>query len=533
VTAAIDAVVRSSVLLAAALAVRGVLARRSAALRYGVLAGGRAAAILVVPASLVVPSWTLPLPSPTSRSAPPAPAPAPDVPISAAGQAAAAKHARPGPPPIVTLWFVGFLLAAGTLAAGLGRLVWTAATARPFADEQWRRQAETIAAAFGLRQKVVLLETAALFPVATWGMRPPRVMLPPQARRWSEERIHAVLVHELAHVARGDWPMQIAARVFASVVWFNPLAWITCRLLRHDSESACDDAVLADGVPAPDYAAHLVALARECRRSRWQPVPALFIAHPSVFERRIAAMLNAQVDRRPVSRRAAAAVAAVLLAVMLPAAAVRAVQAPPSALSGTVYDPTGAVMPGVTITLEDPQHHTAQAMTGRDGRFSFPGIGSGQYVLSAEIPGFRKLRDEFELKTAADWDRAVTLQIGTVQETISVRASRVAAPPPATATPVPIRVGGNIRRPAKTLDVRPVYPASMRAAGREGQVQIDAIIGTDGTVSSVRVLSAQVHPDFAIAAADAVRQWRFTPTLLNSQPVEVVMTVTVRFSLSD
>jgi protein TonB len=42
-----------------------------------------------------------------------------------------------------------------------------------------------------------------------------------------------------------------------------------------------------------------------------------------------------------------------------------------------------------------------------------------------------------------------------------------------------------------------------------------------------------VHPDFAIAAVDAVRQWRFTPTLLNGRPVEVVMTVSVTFTLSD
>jgi len=49
----------------------------------------------------------------------------------------------------------------------------------------------------------------------------------------------------------------------------------------------------------------------------------------------------------------------------------------------------------------------------------------------------------------------------------------------------------------------------------------------------VRVLTAQVHPDFAIAAVDAVRQWRFTPTLLNGSPVDVVMTVSVAFKLSD
>ena len=81
--------------------------------------------------------------------------------------------------------------------------------------------------------------------------------------------------------------------------------------------------------------------------------------------------------------------------------------------------------------------------------------------------------------------------------------------------------------------MRPVYPAAMRAAGREGVVPIEAIIGRDGTVTTVRVLSAQVHPDFAIAAVDAVRQWRFSPTLLNGAPIEVVMTVSVTFNLSD
>ena len=96
-----------------------------------------------------------------------------------------------------------------------------------------------------------------------------------------------------------------------------------------------------------------------------------------------------------------------------------------------------------------------------------------------------------------------------------------------------MRIGGSVRPPLKTHDVRPIYPPSMRDAGREGVVPIEAIIGVDGTVTSVRILSAQVHPDFAVAAADAVRQWRFTPTLLNGSPVEVVMTVSVAFTLSD
>jgi protein TonB len=73
----------------------------------------------------------------------------------------------------------------------------------------------------------------------------------------------------------------------------------------------------------------------------------------------------------------------------------------------------------------------------------------------------------------------------------------------------------------------------MREAGLEGVVPMEALIGPDGTVASVRVLSAEVHPAFARAAEDAVRQWVFSPTLLNGVPVEVEMTVSVQFSLED
>lgn len=73
----------------------------------------------------------------------------------------------------------------------------------------------------------------------------------------------------------------------------------------------------------------------------------------------------------------------------------------------------------------------------------------------------------------------------------------------------------------------------MHDMGLEGVGPMEALIGRDGTVSSVRLLSAQVHPDFARPAEEAVRQWPFSPTLLNGEAVEVRMTVSVRFSLTD
>jgi len=245
-------------------------------------------------------------------------------------------------------------------------------------------------------------------------------------------------------------------------------------------------------------------------------------------------MLNPGLDRSLPSRRLVVACGGLLLTVTLAIAAVSAQQAAPSTLSGILYDQTGAVLPAVVVTLESGSQAKATATSNAAGRVNFPDVAPGRYVISAAVPGFQSFRQEVELRDGRDWDRVITLQLGQLSETISVRATRMTAPAaPQPQMPAPVRVGGNIRVPKKLTDVRPIYPESMRAAGREATVKIDAVISKDGSVTFARVLNADIHPDFAIAAVDAVRQWKFTPTLLNGVPVPVVMTVTVRFALSD
>jgi protein TonB len=105
-----------------------------------------------------------------------------------------------------------------------------------------------------------------------------------------------------------------------------------------------------------------------------------------------------------------------------------------------------------------------------------------------------------------------------------------AAPPPPPPPPTaPVRVGGNIKAPSKTKDVRPVYPQIAQSARVQGVVIIEATIGADGRVKDARVLRS--IPLLDQAALDAVKQWQFTPTLLNGVPVPVIMTVTVNFTL--
>jgi protein TonB len=105
-----------------------------------------------------------------------------------------------------------------------------------------------------------------------------------------------------------------------------------------------------------------------------------------------------------------------------------------------------------------------------------------------------------------------------------------APPPPPPPPPAPVRVGGNIKPPMKTKDVRPVYPPIAQSARVQGVVIIEATIGPGGKVQDARVLRS--IPLLDAAALDAVKQWEFTPTLLNGVPVPVIMTVTVQFTLS-
>lgn len=101
--------------------------------------------------------------------------------------------------------------------------------------------------------------------------------------------------------------------------------------------------------------------------------------------------------------------------------------------------------------------------------------------------------------------------------------------PPPPPPPVVHRVGGKIREPRKVHDVPPVYPPFAIAARKEGTVILEALLDERGHVAQVKVLKSE--PLLDAAAVEAVRRWRYTPTLLNNVPVPVLMTITVRFSL--
>ena len=104
------------------------------------------------------------------------------------------------------------------------------------------------------------------------------------------------------------------------------------------------------------------------------------------------------------------------------------------------------------------------------------------------------------------------------------------APPPPKVAPKRVTVGGNVQAARLVNRVQPLYPPLARQTRISGTVKLHAIIGKNGAVEQLQVVSG--HPLLVQSALDAVRQWRYQPTLLNGDPVEVDTEIDVIFSLA-
>jgi TonB family protein len=120
-----------------------------------------------------------------------------------------------------------------------------------------------------------------------------------------------------------------------------------------------------------------------------------------------------------------------------------------------------------------------------------------------------------------------TSRLPSIQPPAAVRSATAADRP---APPGFVRVGGDVKEPKKIKHVAPVYPDIAQQSRVQGVVIVEVLVDQFGAVTDAKVLRS--IPLLDQAAVDAVMQWRFTPTLLNGNPVGVVMTVTVNFSLN-
>ena len=340
---------KSTLVLLLTAGAAALLWRASAAVRHLVWCVGIVAVLALPVFAALLPAWELPLLPASAANSAAMQAPALDpfdggkkvdeaeaaAPSRAVESSAPAVLSAAGP---ASAWLPRAAMGLAALGVGVG-LVWLALgfwgvarigrRAEVVREPEWLRAAHDAAEVLGLRRPVLLLRSRGPVMPATWGLLWPSVVVPSVADEWPEERRHAVLAHELAHVKRFDCLTQAMAQVACVLFWWHPAVWYAARRLRVERERACDDLVLRAGTLPSEYAAHLLEIARSHRALRVAAPAMVSMARPSHLESRLLWVLDAARARGVPSAGASALTVLLALLLVVPLAAMQPTQAAP------------------------------------------------------------------------------------------------------------------------------------------------------------------------------------------------------------
>ena len=364
----------AAVLVMAGLADALLLRRSSAAMRH-LLWSVAMAALLALPALALLapgvrsgwlPDWSATLAGMAAQPqayspAPPSPTPEHATPVGTVAVTLVQVPAQALPPPApieppaapspawltwaILTWAAGVGLLLTPLLGGLIAVAWRVRRAARIDEPAWQVLLGELRTELGISRPVRLLRARAGEAPMTWGVRHPAILLPPAADEWPQPCRRVVLVHELAHIRRGDCLTQLLARAVRAIHWHNPLAWLAVRNLRIQRERACDDVVLACGTKASDYASHLLEIVRSLRWPRPATMAAVAMARPSQFEGRLMAILDACRNRRPPGRSRTVWLCVLAAAMALSIASARSRSASPAAPAKAVSAPPASTQP--------------------------------------------------------------------------------------------------------------------------------------------------------------------------------------------
>ena len=358
---------KGTMLMTAAAAVAAVMFRASAATRHFIWTLTIVGLLLLPVFSTTLPRWELAVPlAPIETSA------AIDIARRAGITSATPLTVSASAPPrvsviespntagrlpwplvLVTLYVMGVLILLGRFVVhrSVARRIVRSTTA--VSDREWTSLLDDCATRIGVGRAVSLRRSLTQVMPVTAGTLAPSIVIPADADRWDQDRRRAVLLHELAHIARQDCLTQMLTALACAAYWFHPGVWYVARRLRIEREVACDDRVLAAGADAPEYAGHLLELAYSWSGRR---APALVVGMASSrkLEGRMRAILDPARNRTTPSRRMWLVSAAIGAALLLPLAAMTMTTASADARSGSADERHSQERGAAAIAAEQP-----------------------------------------------------------------------------------------------------------------------------------------------------------------------------------
>jgi beta-lactamase regulating signal transducer with metallopeptidase domain len=297
----------------------------------------------------------------------------------------------------------------------LSRLARSKDAASDAHDREWIPLVNQARVALGIRRQVRVRTTDALGVPAVAGIFQPVLLLPAEAVDWHQETREAVVLHELAHVARWDAAGQLLSQLACALYWCVPLAWHGARRAAVLREQASDDVVLLSGVKASAYAANLLNVARLSGNMSLEPAT-LAMAHPRRIRERIVAILDPACKRASMRTGSFAGVTLTVLAVALLVATLQptTMAAPVQLPADVSVEPSEVTSPAAPPNVIDvPRGPAAEAG---------PSVGTATATAGAATA------------VALSSPALSALPIASAGITVFSAATGLAAPPPQTAS---------------------------------------------------------------------------------------------------
>lgn len=426
----------------------------------------------------------------------------------------------------------------------------------PVGDEPWHASVDVVervtraARAANVPLSRIRITDASVVPCVR-NLRKPRVVVSRAVvEHLGADELRAVLIHENAHCRRGDLWRIAAQGVATCIFFFYPPAWWLERRLRESAEMACDEAVLAAGIDPRTYAR---ALARTVDLELASSGAPALSSGGSFLRTRLQRIKDPE-RYAIMNRHRFAVVAAFIAAVALSfvpvvdgagvAAAVGEAQVagewmPAARLSGLNGLETAvelsyqeAALAQVLEDLGERAGFSVYFMSQADLTLKIDVVVSGTSVrdvlgLLADLRGI-----EYRVVDAETLIVRVRGDMPVADVTVTAPDSGRRVKKVVRRSRGPMRVGGDIKAPERVHYVSPEYPELARRARMEGIVILTAVVDKEGNVRDVEVTRGLgLGLGLDEAALDAVKEWKYTPTYYDGAPVEVILTVTVRFQL--
>lgn len=396
---------------------------------------------------------------------------------------------------LLAIYFFGFVWIASYLAVGVIAIADKTRSSQLLNDANVQTIIKQIADRYGVKREVTVRVNQTLNSPLVWGLTKPVILLPEKFRSWSKQRLHRILAHEMAHIARNDWLTKLLANIVRAIFWFLPPVWWVARKLEWYAELACDDLLITHYQCRAEYADDLLLLSSEFQHDFF----ALSFIRRSELYQRIDAVLDGSRVREVPARSTRFLMLLWAMVLLLPLSMMYPIANSTAGIYQDYYSlvvnnnvQTKPKEPAGTLLKSEPVNY-----------------------LSLEA-----IRENYFL-SVSDPEPEELIVIGGIVEPVSTADTEKFAPsrvdPGELAKPAlsSVQVEGYLPLIIKT----PRYPVHALKNNIEGRVIVQFDISDRGQVLRPRIVVSEPAEVFDSPVLKAIKQFTFTPLKVNGKAI--------------